>query len=290
MRRLHALTLLFLASAAAGPAFGQLVLPGALPPSTPSSFGPASGGNGSPAPGQAAPAPKPAIQKSPPEESVFGRSLSLNGASGALTVEKTAAGAQIGHLVLPGFLLSRPAEACRVEVAGGNISLHPAVRHEGLVSYDVELESCPFAIDILDSAALARGKVCDFTAADCRVDPAGVWGPAPSQLSPADDKNIEHMRSESETEARALFRARLEANKQNRSRIKELARDQAGFSSARAEICRDFAGEDKHGFCASRITQARAVALSTQLHGPSAEGGLLSQRRSARPNRVLRPG
>ncbi len=38
-------------------------------------------------------------------------------------------------------------------------------------------------------------------------------------------------------------------------------KEQAGFSSEREVICRNYLGEDIHGFCALRITEARALAL-----------------------------
>ncbi len=39
------------------------------------------------------------------------------------------------------------------------------------------------------------------------------------------------------------------------------ARDQAQFSSTREEVCRAYAEETKHGFCSTRLTEARAASL-----------------------------
>ena len=39
------------------------------------------------------------------------------------------------------------------------------------------------------------------------------------------------------------------------------ARDQAQFSSTREEVCQSYAGETKHGFCSTRLTEARAASV-----------------------------
>ena len=62
-------------------------------------------------------------------------------------------------------------------------------------------------------------------------------------------------------------KACVSTSHRHRAKQKQVVSEQAGFSSRREETCRDYAGEDRHGFCASRITLARAVALSAELHG-----------------------
>ena len=59
----------------------------------------------------------------------------------------------------------------------------------------------------------------------------------------------------------------------DKAAIKKIASEQAGFSSEREVACRNYAGEDVHGFCALRLTQARAFALRAELEakGKSAE-------------------
>jgi hypothetical protein len=274
-------------------ATAQLILPGALPPSAQPTVAPPAGG---PAGGQlpggpaAAPAaPKPIAAKPPGEETVAGRQLQRNGAVGVMAIEKTANGLEIGKLALVGFQISKPTEICRVEVGGGPIGLRPAERHEGLLSFDATLEACPFSLDILDGAARVRGKTCDFTEADCRVDPSGVWGPPGAAIGPQEAKEIEHQRGRIENEARANFRALLAAAKGNKARVKEIAREQASFSSRREEICRDYAREDQHGYCASRITMAHVVALAAELHGPEkpTSGQPVKKKRPPRPKPAL---
>ncbi len=287
MRRLFFAILGLQAGVAASPAFGQLMLPGAAPsgPSVvaPPAGEPSRGGPGTPGPG-GAPAPKPVVTRAPSPESIVGHELLRNGASGIMAVAKAGAGLQISHIAFSGYLISRPAEVCKVDVDGGAIDLTPAPRHEGLLSFDAALTACPFSLDVLEGAALVRGQTCDFVAADCRVDPAGLWGPPPAAIGPAEDKLIEHMRTQSESEARASFRELLVEHKQDRARIKDIAREQASFSSIREEICRDYAGEDRHGFCAARITMAHAVALSAELHGePPADDGLSRPKKPRKP-------
>ena len=44
-----------------------------------------------------------------------------------------------------------------------------------------------------------------------------------------------------------------------------LARDQNAFAGQRDELCRDYAKESLHGYCALRVTQARTALLQTRL-------------------------
>lgn len=277
--RVVAPLLALFAMARADFASAQLVLPGAVSPSAPATFAPPTGSSGKPASGAsgagdgvATPATARATPLKPPgEDAIAGRTFLRNGSQGAMAIERSGAGLQLSRLVLTGYQISRPAEACRVEVDGGPIAASPAERHQGMFSYSVGLESCPFAFDILDGAVLARGATCEFKAADCKVDPTGFWGPEGGSIGPEAAKTIERARASAESEARGQFRALLAASHGNRVRIKEIASEQASFSSIRAQVCQNYAAEDKHGFCASRITMAHAVALSAELHGNAPE-------------------
>lgn len=62
---------------------------------------------------------------------------------------------------------------------------------------------------------------------------------------------------------RTGFHALLMKAGKDKVAIKKMAGEQAGFSSEREVICRNYLGEEVHGFCALRITQARALALQT---------------------------
>jgi hypothetical protein len=59
----------------------------------------------------------------------------------------------------------------------------------------------------------------------------------------------------------AKFHALLTSAGKDKDVIKQIASEQAGFSSEREMICRNYLRENIHGFCALRITQARALAL-----------------------------
>ena len=263
------------------PAQAQLMLPGAAP-STPAGAAPAPAGGQKPAkkPAKAADGTTSAaesggvaITRAPGEETVAGRQFQRNGSAGVMGMEKPAGKPlQISRLVFSGYQISRPTEVCRVEVDGANVSLKPESRYQGLISFEVETAGCTFSLDILEGAARVRGRTCEFRAADCTADPSGVWGPPGNSIGEAESKAIEKLRGKADKDARAGFRVLLRNAGHDRALARQIVREQASFSSLREETCRDYAGEDKHGFCASRVTLARAVALSAQLRGDAAGG------------------
>ena len=268
----------FSAAAASLPARAQLVLPGAAPPAPiGATVAPAAGGTKSKgagkdgaraaSPANPAEAGASAITKAPGEETIVGRQFQRHGSEGLIAFEKGPAGLTIGKLGLVGYQISKPAEFCRVEISASNIDLKPQARHQGLVSYRADLAACPFSLDVLDGAVFVYAKTCEFQQADCKVEPAGIWGPSGDSIGAAEAANIEKLRGRADKDARAGFRAVLASAHGDRTRVKEIARDQASFSSVREETCRDYSREDKHGFCASRVTLARAVALSAVQRG-----------------------
>ena len=60
---------------------------------------------------------------------------------------------------------------------------------------------------------------------------------------------------------RTDFRALLKKAGKDKTAIKAIAGEQAGFSSDREVTCRDYAQESVHGFCSTQITQARVLSL-----------------------------
>ncbi len=260
--------ILFAASLALPPlapaAVAQLVLPGAV-------------GARPPAPeGGAAPAPaarKPIVLKTPAEESVLGRTLLRGGSAGTLSLERADGALALGRLALVGDRISAPGEQCRLEIEGMPLPTHPLGRPAGLARYAVELPACPFSFDVLDGAVLVerRPAACAFTAADCRVDPSGLWGPPAASFDAARIREMEHARLAAETTMRTNFRVLLAYAGKNRTEVKAIAAEQAGFSSAREEVCRDYAGESVNGFCALRITEARNHALLAKLEGAESD-------------------
>ena len=237
----------------------QLMLPGALQAS------PSAADKAAPNPAGAAPRqPKPAGLKPPSEETIFGQELSRDGFAGIIAFQRGSnKGLEITRLSIAGEEISHPGEQCQVDVAGTPIQTRFAGRPNGVSRYEVELETCPFSLDVLEGAVLVTRapRTCDFRAADCRADPAGLWGPPGNTIGPDQTKQLERERGRLESAMLAKFHALLTSAGKDKEAIKQIASEQAGFSSEREVICRNYLREDIHGFCALRITQARALAL-----------------------------
>jgi hypothetical protein len=238
----------------------QLMLPGALQAS-PSVVDKAAPNPAGATPGQ----PKPAGLKPPSEETILGHELSRDGFAGIIAFQHgSGKGLEITRLSIAGEEISHPGEQCQVEVvADAPIQTRFAGRPNGVSRYEVEIETCPFSLDVLEGAVLVTRTpmTCDFRAADCRVDPTGLWGPPGNAIGPDETKQLERERGRAESEMRARFRALLTSAGKDKEAIKQIASEQAGFSSEREVICRNYLREDVHGFCALRITQAHALAL-----------------------------
>ena len=242
------------------PARAQLLLPGALQASPTPADNPAQNAVRA-APGQ----PKPARLKPPAEETILGHELSRDGFAGAIAFQRAADKAiEITRLSLAGEQISHPGEPCRVDVvADAPIQTKFAGHPNGVSRYEVEIAACPFSIDVLDGAVIVTRvpPTCDFPAADCRAAPAGLWGPPGNSFGPSQEKQLERERSHAESIMRTEFRTLLTSARKDKDAIKKIVGEQAGFSSERDVTCRNYLGEDAHGFCALRITQARALAL-----------------------------
>jgi hypothetical protein len=261
------LAIVIAGSLLAGPSVAQLQLPGALGQPAPS------GTVGAPPVEAPREKPKPPILRAPSEDTVVGRTLLRNGTTGMLVIERAGKDLRVQKLALTGDQISKPNEHCRVEVSGTPFQLVSEGKPAGLSRYKLALDICPFSFDVLDGAVLASngGKTCQFKAADCQVDPAGLWGPRPSEFGPERIKEFERERTHAETTIRADFRALLAAAGKDKQLTKVIAAEQAGFSSDREEKCRTYAGEDVHGFCALRFTEGRAIALGARLAGVEEE-------------------
>ncbi|MGH6830751.1 MAG: hypothetical protein ACREDG_06320 [Methylocella sp.] len=237
----------------------QLMLPGALQasPSTANETAPNPTGV---APGQ----PKLAGLKPPSEETIFGQELSRDGFAGIIAFQRgPGKGLEITRLSIAGEEISHPGERCQVDVVGTPIQTRFAGRPNGVSRYEVEIETCPFSLDVLEGAVLVTRtpQTCDFRAAGCRVDPAGLWGPPGNAIGPDQSKQLERERGRIDAAMLAKFHALLTSAGKDKEAIKQIASEQAGFSSQREVTCRNYLREDIHGFCALQITQARALAL-----------------------------
>ena len=190
-----------------------------------------------------------------------------------------AGGLTLSKLTVIGDRISKPGQACTVDVAlASPLPATPAGRPAGAIRYAVPLPACPFSVDILQGAVLATTPSCDFAAADCRVNLAGLWGPHAADISPKRAKELERERARLETTMRTNFRALLRKAGKDKVAVKSVAREQAAFSSEREMTCRDYEGETVHGFCSTQVTQARALALMAQF-GPPGE----PRKHAARP-------
>jgi hypothetical protein len=232
------------------------MLPGALQAQPPTANGVT--------PGQ----PKPAGLKPPSEETIAGRELARDGFTGIIAFQRgSGKGLEISRLSIAGEKISHPSEQCQVDVADTPIQTSFAGRPNGVSRYEVEIETCAFSLDVLEGAVLVTRapRTCDFRAADCRVDPAGLWGPPGNAIGADQTKQLERERGRVEAAMRRKFHALLASAGKDTDAIKKIASEQAGFSSAREVICRTYLREDVHGFCALRITEARALALQAAL-------------------------
>ncbi len=269
------------------------------------------------APGPGAPAlskPKAAFhQQAPGPAAVVGRELQFNGRHGLIALElpakaggaargkgkASAAGdddraarddLRVSKLVLPGDSIARPGEACRVEVTGEPISARHLGKVDGLHQYEVGFKACPFRFSLLDGAILASAPTsagtCDIPDGDCRVTPAGLWGPPGRAVSAAASNLMDKTRARTEADARTAFRTLL-SRIHDRDRIKAFAAEQAGFSSKRQEACADYDSEDANGFCALHLTQARLAALTAQLDQTDPHPKHMAQKPGT-PRRVIR--
>ncbi len=252
------------------PASAQLMLPGAVHTLPPEAASQGAGGSGDAArPEAGRGTAKPARIQPPSETTLFGRELAHDGAAGRVAFGSGAAkGLEISSLSLPGEEIGKPGTPCVVDVVAGTpiVASYAGRSANGLSRYEVEIEACPFSFEVLEGAVLASRvpRSCTFAAAECRVDPTGLWGPRADAIAERQIELWENARAQAESRMRASFRALLASAGQDMEAVKRIVGEQAGFSSERSMACGTYAGEDRHGFCALRLTEARAVALQTR--------------------------
>ena len=119
---------------------------------------------------------------------------------------------------------------------------------------------------MLDGAALAPSQItaCVFKAADCQTGPGGLWGPDGASLV-GDAAKFAKERAEAEKAMAKAVRA-IQDRSADSPEAADLIRDQNGFAGQRDDICRDYAKESVHGYCALRLTEARTALLETRLN------------------------
>ena len=263
----------------AGQASAQMVLPGATAPAPVGSVVPPVASKARP---RASASTVVVAPTAPSESALGGKTLYLNGGKSLMAFSPHDKTVDLARLTLTGTRLSNRREECEVDVAGLPLALVSLGQADGLRQFTIPVPACPIKFDVLDGAVLVSRAmpVCAFTEADCEVTPGGLWGPTAGDIGPDQVKTIERDRIRAESSVRSSYKALVESTK-DRAAIKGFASDQAGFSSAREETCRDYIGEARHGFCASRLTEARAATLGTALSGASA---LKALRKRKSPN------
>jgi hypothetical protein len=257
---------LFAAALAASETRAQLMLPGAAPaepqgarvaPAKHRSSGAAEAGAGakgvkaSPAAGIA---------------SLGGRPLMLNGKSGLMQISGDDKTATIDKLQLAGEGVSDSSQRCVVDIVGETpIEATNVGRPDGLERFEVKVPACPIAFDVLDGAVLVPTQItaCVFKAADCQTTPGGLWGPDGASLV-GDAAKIVKERAEAEKAMGKILHI-IEERAEDSTQAADVVRDQNGFAGQRDELCRDYAKESVHGYCALRVTEARAALLQTRL-------------------------
>jgi uncharacterized protein YecT (DUF1311 family) len=271
---------LFLALAlpalACTPAVAQIVLPGAT----------AIEGSGL----GDAPPPKPRKKVVPPksfaEDAVAGKEFLRYGSKGRLTLMKNPDGGYTLKIIAVGEKISKPTEACGLDLGNGApLAITSVGRPDGVPRYDVAVPGCPLTLDVADGSVLVGGEAaCTFQEADCRVDARGLWGPPPADLEPK-TADFDGDRSRADKAMRETFKA-LMARSKDKAELKALVTEQAGFTAAREELCRDYAREPAHGFCGARYTELRAAALDARRARLEASGQLAAPKPKPKPKPV----
>jgi hypothetical protein len=111
--------------------------------------------------------------------------------------------------------------------------------------------------------ALTQITACVFKAADCQTTPGGLWGPDGASLV-GDAAKIVKERAEAERTMGRILHI-IEDRAEDSPRAADVVRDQKAFAGQREELCRDYVKESVHGYCALRVTEARAALLQTRL-------------------------
>jgi hypothetical protein len=280
---MRAASAFFILCGFATPAVAQLDLPGATAPAP-------VGTVTKPEPARAkrtsAPTAHAVAPSSPAEATLAGKTLALNGGRSQITLSPHDKTVEVSRLLLHGTKVSNGRDECEVDVSGMPLTLAPLGKSDGLSRFSLAVPNCPVDVTVLDSAILtsvAEGA-CTFKEADCRVGVSGLWGPAAGAIGPNEVKTIERERTGAERSVRTAYKGLVSSTK-DRATIRTYASDQAGFSSYREEHCRDYIGETRHGFCASRLTQARALTLEAELVVAEAAKDARKKKRAERAGR-----
>lgn len=270
-----------------GQGAGPLVLPGAVPPSVeapdrpapaaprpqrtgespaaPASPAAANPASPAPAPAHHGPAGSAAQPTAALSAKVFGQTFSHAGKpateGGELEIVERQPGVVGLRLKTAGRMISNPADACVIDMGGGEPApMLPIEEPYRKSRYRLQSAVCPLVVEVLEHSvrvSIPDGE-CSFVQADCRLNPEGLWGPPGADLV-GNTQSIERRRGRAERELREVSRKLLRRLSGDEQR--EAAAEQAAFSSERTMVCRNYADEDRHGFCAAELTAARVEGL-----------------------------
>lgn len=275
----------------ASPLQAQLALPGWAPPEPVAPLA---------APDKPKPKPKPKQDaagpvKAPGEDAALDRTLLQNGGQSRLELEKRDGKIVATKLSLVGLSTKASGQVCKIDAtAAGPLPAAPLGRASGLSRFELPVEGCKMAFDVIEGAVLMDGSagVCEFRQADCRVDVGGMWGPPASALT-GQARDIEKARGQAEQTLRGNFKL-LSQRAVGKEAVKLVAREQAAFTSEREMVCRFYDKENTHGFCGARYTQARAAQLWARINGvkpetQAAEGAPTPRKPRPKPRRDPAP-
>jgi hypothetical protein len=256
---------LFVAALAASEARAQLMLPGAAPAEPQGArVAPAKHRSSAAASTQAGAGDKAGLVAG--IASLAGRPLMLNGKSGLLQISGGDTTATVDKLQLAGESISDSSQRCVIDIVGEkSIEATNVGRPDGLERFEAKVPACPVAFDVLDGAVLVPPQIttCVFKAADCQTIPGGLWGPDGASLV-GDAEKIVKERAAAERAMGKILHI-IEDRAGDSAQAADLVRDQNGFAGQRDELCRDYAKESVHGYCALRVTEARTALLQTRL-------------------------
>lgn len=247
-------------------AYAQMALPGAVAP-TPAGAIASTGGSKKNVGAMGEARLKAVMPKAPADDTIVGKTLKHDGAGSEIQIVRNGADLQVARLVFAGDRLSRSGEQCKFEPPGAPLKLTTRDSVSGLRRYQLDLPGCAFSFDVLDGAILAshEGKACEFRQSDCRADPEGLWGMGETDFDPKTAEDMLELRARVERTVRSNYRALYDRNKGDKPVRAFVVREQAEFSSWREEICRSYAREADFGYCALRLTEARAILLGAQI-------------------------
>lgn len=253
---------------------GPLVLPGAVPPAAETPSRPARPAPGRPQQpqqtGESPPAAAPAAPAAatPLSTNVIGQKHFFAGNAapegGELLIVEGGPGVVGLRLKAVGRVISTPGEQCVIDLGSDEPApMLPIEEPYRKSRYRLQSAVCPLVVEVLEHSvrvSIPDGE-CSFAQADCRLSPEGLWGPPGEELV-GRTAAIERQRGRAERDMRDVSRKLLRRLSGDAQR--EAAAEQAAFSSERTTVCRNYAGEDQHGFCAAELTSARVEVLKSR--------------------------